>query len=173
MSVGLYAVAVYACRNMHAQLMVPAMCSLYTCDAHSYTRTVFVRSFVRSLTGSARLCYTFEARSKPKRVWKRKRATMITMMMKSLWERPKRRVQFHQSSESCPRQLLLARLWLTSQCVFAFETRTTCMRRRSVFSKLIQYTIFPTISTTKLSQVFQIRYNTPVFCLHYYHCIRE
>lgn len=43
-------------------------------------------------------------------VWKRKRATMITMMMKSLWERPKRRVQFHQSSESCPRQLLLARL---------------------------------------------------------------
>lgn len=25
-------------------------------------------------------------------------------------------------------------VWLTSQCVFAFETRTTCVRRRSVYN---------------------------------------
>lgn len=85
-------------------------------------------------------------------VWKRKRATMITMMMKSLWERPKRRVQFHQSSESCPRQLLLARLWLTSQCVFAFEARTTCMRRRSVFqNSYIQFFLLYQLNYLKFS----------------------
>lgn len=68
-----------------------------------------------------------------------------------LWvlELPIRRVQFHQSflflaPASCKRFVV----WLTSQCVFAFATRTTCIQRRSVFFSTKQ----------QKQQIFQINF---------------